>query len=330
MASPYNPTQQPYQPPGQAVYSYHLQVAYGYPPPQGVSTSAPYPPPTVQGYPPQGYPPQTHDFPPAYPTLEQGPPPAHGYKPDQPAYEYEPQLANTTAVVAAQPVTATTTPVSPPEEDHSIVAVCALVFSVVTLMTCGVFVICLALSIPALILSIVAVSSRGRSQKSKAGISIGLNVAVVVCTVVLMVVLATASIISNSIGPTSTNDTGYVYCPSYYSSTYNTYCKPYSYSTQGSCSYYDSSYNGHCPSVSVYRCPDFYSSRYNTYCSAFGYSTCSYFSSRSCPSSAFRECPSYYRSSYSTRCVAYSSYTLSSTPCSYYALYTNGSGYCLI
>ena len=326
METPYNATQQPYQPPGQAAYP--PQVAYGYQPPQDQSaSSAQYPPPTVQGYPPQGYPPQTHDFPPAYPTLEQGPPPAHGYKPDQPAYGYEPQLANTTAVVAAQPVTATTTPVSPPEEDHSIVAVCALVFSVVTLMTCGVFVICLALSIPALILSIVAVCSRGQSQKKKAGISIGLNVATVVCTAVLMVYLVTVPIISNSIGPISTNDTGYVYCPSYYSSTYNTYCKPYSYSTQGSCNYYESSYNGYCPSSSTYRCPNYYSSTYNTYCSASGYSSCTYFPSSSCPSSAYRECPSYYSSTYSTRCVAYSSNTRSSTPCSYYASYTN-TGYC--
>ena len=142
MATPYNPTQQPYQPPGQAAYP--PQVAYGYQPPQDQSaSSAPYPPPTVQGYPPQGYPPQTHDLPPAYPTLEQGPPPAYGYNTDQPAYGYQPQLANTTVVVAAQPMTATTTRVSPPEEDHSGVAVCALVFSLFTLITCGASVICL-------------------------------------------------------------------------------------------------------------------------------------------------------------------------------------------
>ena len=184
MATLYNPAQQPYQPPGQAAYP--PQVAYGYPPPQEQSVSAPYPPPTVQGYPPQGYPPQTHGLPPANPTLEQGPPPAYGYKPDQPAYGYQPQLANTTVVVAAQPVTATTTRVSPPEENHAGVAICALVFSLFTLITCGGSVICLTLSLPALILSIVALSSRGRSQKNNAGISIGLNVAVVVCTVVVL------------------------------------------------------------------------------------------------------------------------------------------------
>ena len=101
MATPYNPTQQPYQPPIQAAYP--PPVAYGYPPPQDQSaSSAPYPSPTVQGYPPQGYPPQTHDIPPPYrPTLEQGPPPAYVYKPVQPAYGYQPQLANTTIVVAA-------------------------------------------------------------------------------------------------------------------------------------------------------------------------------------------------------------------------------------
>ena len=294
MATPYNPTQQPYQPPGQEAYP--PQVAYGYPPPQDQSASAPYPPLTVQGYPPQGYPPQTHGLPPAYPTLEQGPPPAYVYKPDQPAYGYQPQLANTTVVVAAQPTTATTIPVSPPEENHSGVAICALVFSLFTLITCGGSVICLTLSLPALILSIVALSSRGRSQKNNAGISIGLNVAVVVCTVVLLVAVITPIAVSASS------------------------------STRSSCSY--SSYSGYCPSSSTYRCPSFYSSTYNAFCRSYGYSTsCSYYSDSSCPSFASRECPSYYSSTYSTRCVAYSSNTRSSTPCSYYASYTN-TGYC--
>ena len=37
VATPYNPTQQPYQPPGQAAYP--PQVAYGYPLPQDQSAS---------------------------------------------------------------------------------------------------------------------------------------------------------------------------------------------------------------------------------------------------------------------------------------------------
>ena len=40
MATLYNPTQQPYQPPRQAAYP--PQVAYGYQPPQEQSVSAPY------------------------------------------------------------------------------------------------------------------------------------------------------------------------------------------------------------------------------------------------------------------------------------------------
>ena len=321
MASPYNPTQQSYQPPGQAAYP--PQVAYGYPPPQAQSASAPYPPPTVQGYPPQGYPPQTHDIPPPYPTLEQGPPPAYVYTPDQTAYGYQPQLTNTTVVVAAQPAvpppTATTTHVSPPEENHSGIAICALVFSIFTLITCGASLICLSFSIPALVLSIIALNSRGRSQKSNAGISIGLNVAVVVCTAVLLVAVITPAAVS----------AGTRYCSPYYSSTYRTYCIPHSYSTQGSCSYYflsnSFSSNGYCPSLSTYRCPSFYSSTYNTHCRASSlFSSCSYSSFSSCPSSVLRECPSFYSSTYSTRCVASSSYAWSSTPCSYYASYSTG------
>ena len=185
MATPCHPNQQAYQPQGQAVYP--PQVAYGYPP-QDQGASAQYPPPPVQGYPPQGYPPQT-DLPPAYPT--QGPPPAYVYKQDQPAYNYQPQLANTTVVVAAQPMTATTTRVSPPEEDHSGMAVCAVLFSFCTLIVCGAPLICLAFSIPALILSVMALWSRGESQKSHACTSIRLNVAVVVFTVVFLVAVLT-------------------------------------------------------------------------------------------------------------------------------------------
>ena len=88
---------------------------------------------------------------------------------------------------AVLPTTATTTHMSPPEENHFGIAICALVFSLFTLFTCGAYLI----SIPALILSIIALNSRGRSQKNKAGISIGLNVAVVVCTEVFLVVAIT-------------------------------------------------------------------------------------------------------------------------------------------
>ena len=131
MATPYRPNQQPLLLPEQAAYPH--QLSHGYTP-QNQAASAPYPPSTVQGYPP----PQTHDLPPPYSPPEQGLSPAYGYKPDHPAYGYQPQLANTTVVVAAQPVTATTTTrVSPPEENHSGVAICALVFSIFTLITCG-------------------------------------------------------------------------------------------------------------------------------------------------------------------------------------------------
>ena len=308
MAAPYNPNQQPNQPLGHSANP--PQVAYGYPP-QDQGTSAQYPPPPVQAYPPQGYPPLT-DLPPAYPT--QGPPPAYVdvYKQDQPAYNYQPQLANTTVVVAAQPMTATTTRVSPPGEDHSGMAVCALVLSLCTLSLCGASVICLAFSIPALILSVVALWTRGKSQKNNACVSIGLNVAVVVCTVVLIVAVVTPVTVT----------AGSRYCPSYYSSSYSTYCRPYSYTTSGSCSYYyTSSTRGYCPSTSTYRyCAPYYSSTYSTYCRTYSSSTtgsCRYYSySGYCPTTyRYRYCPSYYSSFYSTRCVP-SRYSTSGS-CSY-------------
>ena len=197
MATPYNPSYsyQPFQPQGQAAY----------------------PPPVDYG------------------TIDRGPPPAYVYQPDQPAYNYQPQLANATVVVAAQPVTATTTSVSPPEENHSGIAICALVFSLCTLFTCGASVICLSLSIPALILAIVALGTRGRSQKNNAGISIGLDVAVVVCTMFLLLVVTPVAVTTASTR----------YCSAYYSSTYHTRCVPYRYSTRGSCTYYDLYYDSY-------------------------------------------------------------------------------------
>ena len=314
-ATSYNPNQQPFPPQGQAAYP--PQVAHGYPP-QNEGSSEQYPPPTVQGYPPQGYPPQAN-FPPAYPTQE--PPPAKVYNPDQPlpAYTYEPQFIDTTVVVSAQPVTATNTSVSPPEENHSGIAICALVFSLCTLFTFGAFLICLALSIPALILSVVALRARGKPQKTNAGISIGLNVAVLVCTVVLLVAVVTPAAVVSA----TTRS-----CSPYYSSTYRTYCVPNSYSTRGSCNYYGSSYRGYCPSS--YRCPNFYHRTYGTYCDAYYsyvYSRCRYYTGGYC-STGSRYCsPSFYSSTYSTRCVPDNRMTSSNTPCSYSVSYATA-GYC--
>ena len=212
---------------------------------------------------------------------------------------------------------ANTTHVSSAEENHSCVAKCAFVFSVCTFMTCGLFG-CLIFSMPALILSILALESRGRSQKSKAGISIGLNVAVVVCTVVLLVALVTPIAVR----------VGTRYCPSYYSSTYRTYCVPYSSITsQDRCRHHQPAKGGYCPSTSTYRCPDSYTYRYNRYCAAYGYSSCSYYSSSS-PSSGYRECPNFHPPYYHSYCVADRSYTQSSTPCTYSTAYGDYGGYC--
>ena len=299
------------------------QVAYGYPP-QDQGASAQYPPPPVQGYPPQGYPPKDRAdlrIPPVYPT--QLPTPGYVYKQDQPAYNYQPQIAKTTVVVAAQPTTPeTTTRVSLPKEDHLRLAICSLMFSLCTLIACGAFLFPLMLSLPALILSITSLVSIGKSQKKEASISIGLNVAAVVCTVVLLVAVVTP--VAVTVSPH--------YCAPYYSSSYSTYCVPIDYSTRGSCSYYDSYYGRNCPSTSTYRCPSFYSYVYGSYCVVYSssYYSCNYTNIvyGSCSRSSPRACFPFYSSSYSTYCVSYdTTFTPSSTPCSYYY---STSGYCPI
>ena len=95
-------------------------------------------------------------------------------------------------------------------------------------------------SIPALILAIVALGTTGSAQKSNAGISIALNVVVVVCTVLSVVVIIPVYIVVFATAATSGT------CTSYYASSYNTYCVPYSY-TSYYCSYYYTSYSGYCP-----------------------------------------------------------------------------------
>ena len=195
MATPYNPSYQPYPPQGQAAYP--PQVDYGYPPQdQGASAQYP-PPPTVQGYPPQGYSPEDQDdLPPAYPAHKQDPPPAYDSKADQLAYTFQHQPATSaTVVVAAQPMTTTTTSVShESEEKYSGLATCSLFFSIGTILLCGVFLIGIVFSLVAMYLTNAAQNSRGKSRRNTAAISIALNViAVVVGMVAAIVIVATVT-----------------------------------------------------------------------------------------------------------------------------------------
>ena len=212
------------------------------------------PPQPYQKYPEGGYQPAPAQFPSqqAAPLPPQNQPPPYAYGGQQPQQGYQPMPApapvtssNTTVVVASQPAPVTAVYQSPPEEDHSGMAVCAIVFSIITLLCCGFSLFFLMCSIPALILAIVALGTRGSAQKSNAGISIGLNVVVVVCTVVSLVVIIPVYFVAYGTAVTSATSRVST-CTSYYDSYYNTYCVPYSY-TSSYCSYYYNSYNGYCP-----------------------------------------------------------------------------------
>ena len=203
-------------------------------PPQG----QPYPP-QGQPYPPQGqpYPPQGQPYP---PQGQPYPPPFYDYKAGQPGYDYQPQPAtstNTTTVVALQPKTTTTAYVSPPAEDSSGIAICALVFSIFTLLCCGLSLICLAFSIPALILAIVALGSSGSAQKKNAGISIGLNVAVVICTVLFLAIVIPVNVVNAASSTTSYSLYARKHCSGGYSFAYDTYCFSYYVCSTCSCTY---------------------------------------------------------------------------------------------
>ena len=163
----------------------------------------------------------------------QAKPPAYDYGGDG----YQTPVAGTSAtvVVAGQPTSVTATYQSPPEEDHSGMAVSALVFSIITLVCCGTSLVCLTCTIPALVLAIVALGARGSAQKTNAGISIGLNVVVVACTVLFLVIVIPIYVV----GASRT-------CPSYYDTQYSTHCVPYSYNSRP-CSYYYTDSSGYCP-----------------------------------------------------------------------------------
>ena len=81
-----------------------------------------------------------------------------------------------------------TTTYGSPEEDYSEMAACTVVFSTITLILCGASIIGLFCSIPAFVLSAIAMGSRGVAQRNCAGISIGLNVIVVICTLLFLVI----------------------------------------------------------------------------------------------------------------------------------------------
>ncbi len=114
----------------------------------------------------------------------------------------------------------------PPPKDNTNVAICALIFSIITLICCGPYLICLTCSIPALILAIMAMTSNGTKQTNNAGISITLNVVVIVCSVVTVIftsflpiflVVPVAAVSSSSSSYRASSN----YC--YYSSSYSRY-----------------------------------------------------------------------------------------------------------
>ena len=123
----------------------------------------------------QYYPDQQAQPPQGQPLLRQPP----SYNPGQ-IYQPQPVIsAGDTVVATAQPTVAATTSVPPPEADNSNLAVGALVLSLVTMITCGVHLIYLPCIVPGLILAIVAMQSRGSTQKMNAGLSIGLSISVI-------------------------------------------------------------------------------------------------------------------------------------------------------
>ena len=145
----------------------------------------------AQKYPEDEYQPAPAQFPLQPVSLPpQTNPPGYQYV-GQAGYQPITDTSTVATVVTSQPTLASVS--SPPEADYTPVAIVALVLSIITTVCCGVFcfflIYPLACTVPALILAIVALVTRGTAQKTNAAVSIGLSVAIIVATVVLVVIV---------------------------------------------------------------------------------------------------------------------------------------------
>lgn len=118
-----------------------------------------------------------------------------------------------------------TTHVPRPKGKQSRLALCALVFSIITMICCGCSLISLAFSVPALIMAVAALTTTGSAQKKNAAVSIALNVGLVICTVVVLVIVVPVYTVNTGSTSSSYWPSGSYYRPSssYYYYSYYSY-----------------------------------------------------------------------------------------------------------
>ena len=138
-----------------------------------------YPEEQAIEFPPQSYPPP------------KGQPPLYNHSVDPPGHNYQPQsVATSSHTVMVQPAAVNTSSVPHPETGNICLAAFSLVLSLITLTLCAGTFFLLPCIIPGFILAVVAMTTKGSSQKKYAGISIGFSVATFVSTVVLAAIIA--------------------------------------------------------------------------------------------------------------------------------------------
>ena len=138
-----------------------------------------------QGYPPQNPPQQ------GYLGAPQNPP-QQGYPPQQT------QVSQQTVVVTQQPVATTTRVYHSDQTDHSGIATAALVLSIITCFFCGGSLLLLICVLPALLLAVTALGQKGQEQRKNAQVSIGLSIAAIVTTVILIAVIVGINVTNRS------------------------------------------------------------------------------------------------------------------------------------
>ena len=116
--------------------------------------------------------------------------PLYDYSKVRAAFKYHPEV-----VVAVDQPAAIATQVPPPVEDNRKFSIFSLVFSLLTLIACGGSVVTLPLSIPALILSIMALRIRGDEQMTAVWISVALNATAFFGIVSLLAVVVTPTLV---------------------------------------------------------------------------------------------------------------------------------------
>ena len=133
-----------------------------------------------------------------YPIQQAPPPQSYPLQGQPPSYVGQPESSCQLQTVASaeQTTVAITGSAEVPQTANSCLTLTALMLSIITVITCGATIVFLPCIVPGFILAIVAAYYKGKYQATNATISIGLNIAMVVCCIMVLVIMLPLTILS--------------------------------------------------------------------------------------------------------------------------------------